>query len=365
MSVTIEMLPADYGDSLLVSWNGAQGTHRMLIDGGLVKSADGIKPHLKTIGAIDLVVMTHVDGDHIGGILELFRDPETNPLVRSIWFNAYAHLVTAADMLGPVQGEELTELLVSLKKVWNKRWPNPPSKSHGITGGPVMRNGLPPVIGLPGGATATLLSPTPVELAKLEPVWAEDVRKAGLVRDVEGVEEPAEEVRADMLGEAPTLAELAARKSGTDKTVANGSSIAFVFEHGNTRILFGGDAHPKVLLEGLDMLRHGDEPYRLDAFKLPHHASRKNVTNDLVAAVDCPNWLVSTNGVRFSHPNDEALARVIVGSRVPPHFVANYLSDRWSSFTERYQPDTHGYSVSFPPDGTDGNTISFTTSGHE
>ncbi|MEO8937952.1 MAG: hypothetical protein ABI277_15655 [Burkholderiaceae bacterium] len=46
---------------------------------------------------------------------------------------------------------------------------------------------------------------------------------------------------------------------------------------------------------------------------LPHHASQNNIDQSVLDAVDCQNYLVSTNGSVFGHPDNEAIARVIWG----------------------------------------------------
>ena len=95
---------------------------------------------------------------------------------------------------------------------------------------------------------------------------------------------------------------------------------------------------------------------RLDACKLPHHGSKGNVTRALVDALDCPLWMVSTNGRRFHHPDDAALARVITGGP-DRRLVWNYRSDRFTAFTADYPPATSGYSLDVPDEGAEGITV--------
>ena len=49
----------------------------------------------------------------------------------------------------------------------------------------------------------------------------------------------------------------------------------------------------------------------VDAVKLPHHGSRNNFSANLVRRIRTANYLISTNGDKFSHPNIETLARII------------------------------------------------------
>jgi len=58
-----------------------------------------------------------------------------------------------------------------------------------------------------------------------------------------------------------------------------------------------------------------------------HHGSRANVTQELMRAVQAEHYVFSTNGAIFNHPNDEAVARVIVGSKRPTLWF-NYSTER-------------------------------------
>jgi hypothetical protein len=92
----------------------------------------------------------------------------------------------------------------------------------------------------------------------------------------------------------------------------------------------------------------------VDACKLPHHGSGRNVTKQLVRALDCSHWWFSSNGVRFGHPSDEALARVIRFGTGRPTLAGNYRSARWAAFTGDFPPADHGYDLVLPGEGTEG-----------
>ena len=74
----------------------------------------------------------------------------------------------------------------------------------------------------------------------------------------------------------------------------------------------------------------------LTAFKLPHHASKHNVSIDLLRRVQCGKYLVSTNGAQFKHPDREAIARVIKHGGASPTLYFNYdttLNSVWGTPT--------------------------------
>jgi len=345
----IELLPAGYGDAILVSYgSGDTPQHHILIDAGQAKTVGVVLERLEALraagGVIDLFIVTHIDNDHIGGALKLLDEPAVAGMIQAIWFNGYVHLDRAAGLLGPIQGEKLTEQIVDLKLAWNPDWPHPVDSR---VGGPVVVK-QPVSRELPGGATALVLSPRPERLGRRQAVWKEVVEAAGLRPGLEAEEEPSV-VAPGLLG--GTLADLAADRSSSDTSAANGSSIAFVLEYEGKRVLFAADAHPDVLTEGFSQI--AEKPYRLDACKLPHHGSKGNVTRSLVKALDCPLWLVSSNGVRFRHPDDAALARVILsGGRDDrrPVIGWNYHSNRLKQFTSSFPPDRSRYQVLEPTD---------------
>ncbi len=357
--LTIEMLPAGFGDAILVTYGSPAKPHRLLIDGGQAGSFPAVAERLRSFdGPIELLVVTHVDNDHVGGAVKLLSDPELAARFGGIWFNGFVHLERFSGLLGPIHGERLTALIVDLGLPWNVGWPDPVQPG---VGGPVVVRDEPPVMELAGGATVTVVSPTPQKLADLLPVWQEVVEAAGLRPEVDPTQDPEVELVAPGLLGGVTIEDLAGFKTSDDRAEANGSSIAFVFEFEGVKVLFGADAHADALIPGLARLAGPDGRVRLDACKLPHHGSRGNVTRKLIEAIDCPRWMISTNGRRFHHPDDEALARIVhaaaVAGGTPPTLVWNYRSDRFVAFTGDYPPGASGYSVEVPDEGAEGIVV--------
>ena len=84
MSLKIRPLKAFHGDSLLLSFENEGATRNILIDGGTGKTYSQKPKVLKTEieqikdkgENIDLMVITHIDDDHIGGIVRMFKKKE-------------------------------------------------------------------------------------------------------------------------------------------------------------------------------------------------------------------------------------------------------------------------------------------------
>jgi beta-lactamase superfamily II metal-dependent hydrolase len=350
----IDMLPAAHGDCLWVTWGTAQDLHHMLIDGGPPGTGPTLRRRveqaLQAAGGrlhIDLLVVSHIDSDHIGGILSLLQALPAGVTFGDVWFNAYRHL-RPPDLLGVVQGEKLTKLLAEKKLPHNLAFSGkavvvPPT-------GPL------PQIALTGGMTLTLLSPTPDKLARLAPTWADEARKAGLKAGAPA----ARRATDDFLGKKdkwpPNLADLENEKSDHDDSAANGSSIAFIAAFGGKSCLFAADAHADVLTASLKRL---GAPVKLDAFKLPHHGAGANLSPELLTCVDCDRFLISTNGDIHKHPDFAAVARILKReSKTPPTLIFNYRSATtsvWEGLSKL--PGAPAANLIFPTDDAGGAVI--------
>lgn len=366
--LAIEMLPGGHGDALVVEYGTRTDTHRVLIDGGSAHSWDAVRTRLKALPdrVFDAMIVTHIDEDHIGGSLRILGDTDLRHRVRDIWFNGFVHCERGGSVLGPVDGERLTLQITGGPFRWNAPFPN---KVSDAVGGPVVvpsSKEFLPRIDLPGGAAVHLISPTGGTLKKMAAKWRSVVTQAGLVpgegTPLEARTPPRRTKQVTPLpGRLTTEAlQKMAAPSDPDTSAANGSSIAFILEYDGKRALLGADAHGDVLVESLGRFAAavGEQRVRLDLVKLPHHASRANVTTALVDAIAANRYLISTNGDNFGHPDHAAIARVILGSSRPPTFYCNYRN----TFTEPWEqrgPDV-GASFVLPRNGRSGLRVSAT-----
>lgn len=355
-AIRIEALPARLGDCLLVECP-REGTRpwRMLVDGGPPDTWPRLEARLKALPdpAIDVAVVTHIDSDHIGGFIPFVLSPHARD-VGDFWFNGARHLVPAGEMRSTAQGDTVVSALTGatpgLRAVplpWNVafgggpvRCPDPPDA--GRTGAPL------PVIEVPGGPRLTILSPTPTRLRVLGRKWNE-------------VEEELH--RGPELGVAPPMAppplgdleDLMPGPTTRDPSAPNGSSIAFLLEHRGASAVLSGDAFGNVLALSLAMLavERGSENVPVDLVKLPHHGSVNNVLAALVQAAPARHYLVSTNGDTFNHPDDAALARVVLGAPRGAELWFNYRTPRTLRWAEPALQARYGFTAHLPAAGGD------------
>lgn len=343
--ITIEVLPAGFGDSLLVSCPVGRRTWRMLIDTGPDESYPALRERLLAIRPgrdgrrrIDLFVVSHIDHDHIGGAAQLLADEELKLRIDDVWFNAPPRPRTR----GVAEGQQLAELLGARGAgalPWNEAWKGEAVVTAAAAGGTVVQ----PAPSLP---RLTVLSPTPTQLEDLYKVWARELERLRRKEREAAEEEPSE--RRTRSG-ALDLQALADKRTSNDRAVPNGSSIALLIEHGGASALLCADAFPDVLVAQLKALAAGRglQNLAVDLVKLSHHGSRANVTQALVVAAPARHYVVSTNNAYFRHPNDEAMARVITGVQAPVLWF-NHDTEHNRRWDDEALKTRHGYEVRFP-----------------
>lgn len=345
--LSIEMLPARYGDCLWIEYGDPRQPRRILVDCGLEAGYRAVAGRLRDRPEVvfDLFVMTHIDADHIQGGIHLLRDfgPDR---IREVWFNGRGHLPLPQDTLGVLQAERFSELLVKKRFPWNRRW----------NGQAVMlpEDGPLPAIELPDGMKLTLLSPDRERLAALRRVWDQELDRLERETGLEQEERP--ELQPDVLGPARIDVEaLAERPYRSDTGEANGSSIALLAERDGKALLLTGDAFAPLLERTIGRLlqERGQERLRLDALKVSHHGGRGNTSPGLLGLVRCERFLFSTDGTRYHHPHQETVARILEPRR-DVHLHFNYRSDQSEVWDGSALQDDWRYEAHYPGKGAQG-----------
>lgn len=313
MSISIRILKAKHGDSIFISYCTDESVFNILIDGGpsaTFKSgpSDRIKgdlclllDELKNKGElIDLLILTHIDDDHIAGLLKAFKAQDyLQKMVKSVWFNS-SKLITDhfnekeipqnniyINSISPTtsvqQGKNLETLL---EEIGCKR-------ASLIIAGQVIDI---------GPFKFRILSPNQEKLRKLLCIWPVDESSA-------------------VTASANTDYSLTLKKILEndrfikDTSIANGSSIAFILEMDSRKLLFLGDSHEDVVISELAALGYNsNNKLEVDFVKISHHGSQYNTSNNLLAYIKSDKFIISTNGKRHGLPDKRTIARILKNS---------------------------------------------------
>ena len=348
-------LPADYGDSILIQFVGADDkNHYIWIDGGLSRSyKNNGKGVIATIAEqgeeIDLVVVSHVDQDHIGGVLAMASDPDApHDKIKQYWFNASRNLAQFfntrhhpdREVTLPQEGLRSIDQGMKLESFLQKE-----NKWHQK---PIMGIKLEHLHGM----DVVVLGPPQDALRKLAERWEDEMEEKATDRSISLTPET----------KVP-LPELVTNSFKEDNSKPNGSSIVLALEYEGYRLLLPGDAHPSDIVESLKRLGYSkDSPMVLDAFKLGHHGSKGSLSPELLDYIDCRDYIISTDGSRYGLPHRTALARVILHPRNEKRgttFHFNYDNEVLRNVFTEEEMKTHNIKCVFPTSATLGAVLSY------
>ena len=333
-------LPARQGDALWIRWGDEAEPHQMIIDMGTEQIGKKVRERLLALPVsqrvIDLLVITHVDRDHIGGVLTCLAEADPIPglVIKDIWFNGYQHLKgqnitptaehSSLESMGAAQGERLSSWL--RRQTWNQAFDgNQIARTPGeAINKVVMHDGL----------SMSVVGPTPELLRDFIDKWENEVAKAlkkGSLDEVSpGLESMGPKHPPELLTH-DDLRILANSPETEDGSHANGSSIALLLQYKGKSLLLSGDAFHDTLIEGIESVSP-DTPLKLDVFKLPHHGSKNNISKKLVESVECDLWLISSDGTQFRHPDPIAMARIIEFSKIQPASIGFNVKSKYSGW---------------------------------
>lgn len=295
--IEIHFIRANKGDSFLIKHKNAS----ILIDGGTrgVYRTE-LKKKLNELTKIDLVVVTHIDDDHIGGIINLFKDDRNNSKVKKVFFNSGSSLENnlieereinideICEEKSFKQGETLEKKLLQLG-IWKRE--------EIILG--TQKIEIEEV-------EIEVLSPLKKDLEVLSNNW--DIEKEKYINEIKNKELKS----GKLITKYKDIDELINYSEDTSITAINKTSIVLLITIEEKKMLFTGDTSEENLKEALIKLGYSKEnPIKLDLFKLPHHGSKNNMSKELIEMIDCKMYLVSTNGKSHGHPDKEVLAKII------------------------------------------------------
>lgn len=388
------MFEAGNGDSFLIKCKG-EDTTNILVDFGYSNTyKKHVEGYLKSMASnsekIDLVIVTHIDQDHISGGIRFFEDNglSSNPKIISVgevWHNSYRHLEMAetgkmltekervhiarnsivieqnrngnvTDTSG-IQGSRLAANLHYYEHNWNSSFNNQAVAFRGKE--PVCLN---------SEVRITVLSPTKTELESLKKIWKRELKIKfptiqlnndtifddaieciSLMRRSKNV--PNSFKDTSITYNPKNLANIIFQE---DIDEINASSITCIIEFMNKKILLLGDSKSSIVEEQIKKIyKKTDLPIIFDAIKVAHHGSAKNTRNELFDIIDSEHYFISTNGNIHGHPDIETIAKLI--ARESRGFTRHlYFTNKISKleifdnkeWQKKYQYKTHYRSIS-------------------
>ncbi|HZL09538.1 MAG TPA: MBL fold metallo-hydrolase [Prolixibacteraceae bacterium] len=330
MTIEIKILPVFQGDSILLFFNDRKNC--IMIDSGTKRSYTKglIKNELKQIEAIDLLVLTHTDEDHIGGILKYYEDSERmTGIIKNVWFNTGLHISNELDLKindeHYIKINENDDLEVSVKQGMSLELL---LKNDGIHFQKLIKSL--DIYNL-GFAKIIVLSPDKMDLKLFHKDW-----------EIEN-ENQLEVASASDYDQAITeLIKLSFIEKGT---LANKTSIALILETKSSKLLLLGDSYPSVIVNNLKILGYSEEnKLKLNLVKVSHHGSNAATSPELLKMIDCTMFVISTNASN-NLPTKECLARIVTHRKEKISLFFNYKNEITENIFFKDEFSEHNFEV--------------------
>ncbi|WP_028296188.1 ComEC/Rec2 family competence protein [Olivibacter sitiensis] len=297
----LNILPAYNGDSILIKTYDKDNVEIIiLIDGGTPSTFEySLKKQLKEISKIDLLVLTHIDNDHIGGLINFFKNSLIEKIeIGEIWYNQpdieFYEPKPDKALISVPQAEDWKALIKQ-------------KKTDVVIKEITTENQIRNIKGL----ELTILSPTPEIKNKLYEVWLkkrtkhkEKELKVLISKDTPNYSKSLEELNnIDFKPE-----------KSINNDIYNSSSIAFLLKCPDLSFLLLADSRAEVICDNLKGLDYNEtNPLEVDFVKVSHHGSLNNTSQELLSLIKSNNFLISTNGgtSNHKHPSRETIARIV------------------------------------------------------
>jgi hypothetical protein len=357
--IKLNLIQAEFGDCFILQYGSETNPRYILIDGGPDKI---FKNHLQSElskisergGKLDIAILSHVDNDHLVGVLDLLAEMEkqdANNLPRiikidTIWHNTFdktigegndiknrvngvfavggaaaraTMLSTNSVLTGIAEGDKLRSLAERLEIPVNSGFEDKLVSLDTSPSSPVNLEN--------SNLRITIVGPTKANLEKLRQEWLDWLAEN---ENLAGTQDPY------------TLAMV-------DRSIPNLSSIMILVEADGKRALLTGDGRGDHLIEGLGQagLLDGSGKIHVDLLKLPHHGSDKNVTKGFFETITADTYVISANG-RYGNPDTSTLIWIVETAKKSARRVKIVLTNHTSSvekLLDDYDPLEYGYEI--------------------
>ena len=349
-------IQARFGDCFLLEYGEAEPAY-ILLDGGPSKNYENhLKPALQEIMKdgrdLEAVIVSHVDNDHILGVLDLFvekkyqRDTSKQEIfsVNQLWFNSFKGTIDTSDFekriraintIAGVNGFRMQEMSMAVNGIQEGHQllsvarfldiPINPGVDQGF-----YKSGMANAAFQKANLKITIVGPTVDNLEKLRKKWEE------------WIADNEQKIQAGQYTK-----EFAAM---SDRSVPNLSSIVMLVEVDGKTLLLTGDCRGDHLLQGLEeagLLKNGK--FHIDIFKVPHHGSARNVTKEFFTEVTADTYIISADGT-YGNPDFETLSWIVETAKEANRNIKIIFTNETESAKEliiQYPPGNSGYEVAF------------------
>lgn len=342
---------AGIGDCNVIRLIKDDGTqYAIMVDCG--KYTQAIKEYVRDVlhNHIDLLIATHIDGDHILGLTKMLNNHE-GLLVDNIWYNSYrrTNIKTRIGLneqqkkileqikqalpvefdainyreISNTQGKSLAKAILEkevLYRVWRTDYITDHTKDF------ILPNGFGKIV---------LLGPKPEALLAIEEkfknafdeyfmqIWNESIEcgeelQELLIRLIDSLQSSIKKKTVASIKEPihnAAFVRNAAKDETLDDSDTNYSSIAFMLECNGHRIAMLGDAFASTIEDTIVKKYSDDEkPIACEAIKVSHHGSNGNNSKTLCNLISSHRYFIP-GGKGTEYPTWGTFGRIVESNK--------------------------------------------------
>lgn len=358
MIFSLDVRPARKGDCMLLHFGTKAEPGLIMIDGGpRAVYAPHLKPRLMKIREarklggndplpVDVLMVSHVDDDHIQGILDFTREEIANVVahkprllnVMSLWHNSFDEIIGSKpdEITASVTGAFKTEAgsgnvdlsddkVGKVEDIFNAANPGGNDEEQKEVVGSTLkvlasipqgfrlrteadRLGYGRNVEFDGKLIVAVADAPPTEVAGSLMVTV----VGPMQKEIQALHKDHQKWLKDLEKKGKTPEEALA--AYVDKSVPNLSSIVLLVEMDGKTMLLTGDARGDKILQGLQLVKKLDEgddsTMEIDLLKVPHHGSASNLDDDFFERIIAKHYVFSGNG-EHGNPEREAIEMLL------------------------------------------------------
>lgn len=357
----VHFLPARSGDCFVLEFDNKQC---ILIDCGYsLTYKEELNPLLQKLSSdgcrIALMIVTHIDADHISGAIDFIEDngdadhPKIIP-VDEIWHNGIANTILNSELFLQHKTEDVPKDIVEkwkrIRAIIKRQLPGRPGEISAlqskqferlcvhnnyklnarIKGCCVENNACYSI----GNCEVRVLSPGQDEIDDFRKMLDKQLKKEfgadylwndseeflellKLISLYYGEDIDGTFTRKPIAAGKVAIQDWLGTSNMSEMNEINRASIVVDIRYGNLKLLFMGDSESELWSKNIDS--------HYDLIKVSHHGSTKPNLAWMENTI-ATKLLISTNGGKHGHPEDDFLARVMMGNFSELYF--NYNIER-------------------------------------
>lgn len=307
----VKILKAENGDCLIISYQYCERNINILVDGGVLSTKNLIKSEMQKIldkgENLEAIIITHIDHDHIKGLLNLFNTEYElikNLKIKKILCSYYRkeNIDNYRSEISIKEGNDFCAQLNAYITKLAFEDNNAPEILVCLAGDEFTI----------GDGRLTIVSPQKSSHVKL----MQALQKSDYKVDNIEYKETSDCISVTKCDHNIKIQDFSEKIQDSNPSLINESSIAFIIEQDGKNALFMGDACPEKVIDSIkenknirNKMKNGR--LNIDLIKLSHHGGESSISEKYIKILKCSKYIVSTNGKYYKHPRKKTLVDII------------------------------------------------------